>query len=236
MADDADANRPINRRRFFRHGLQELFKPLAKAAEPLEQVFRQIGAMDDEAAAVAAHQAAARPAPPATPLGPVLRPPGALPEQQFRDTCSRCGECVRVCPAECIRIDQSGLRGNGAPFIDVDSAACVMCDGLLCMHNCPTGALVPTPLADVDMGTAVWNPQLCVRTNGSGQSCTACVDACPVGEVAIQFVANAVKVLPDGCTGCGMCQNRCPTVPKSIVVRPASAAVVTAAVPRPRPR
>ena len=49
MADDDD--QPFNRRRFFRHGLRELLKPLTKAAEPLEQVMRQIGAMDDEAAA-----------------------------------------------------------------------------------------------------------------------------------------------------------------------------------------
>ena len=228
---------PINRRAFFRQGLRELFKPLAKAAEPFEQVIQQIGAMDDEAAAALAHQRATPPAaaPTFNPLGPVLRPPGALPEAQFRDACSRCGECVRVCPAECIKIDPAGLRGNGVPFIDVDAAACVMCDGLLCMHNCPTGALVPTPLADVDMGTAHWHSHTCLRTFDA-QPCTVCIDVCPVGEVAIQLIGNHVWVKADGCTGCGLCQNRCPTTPKSITVQPASSPSLALGVPRPRGR
>ena len=222
---------PINRRAFFRQGLREMFKPLARAAGPLEEVIRQIGAMDDEAAAATAYQQANRPSSAPNPLAPVLRPPGALPEQPFRDACSRCGECVRVCPAQCIKIDPVGLRGNGVPFIDVDAAACVLCDGLLCMHSCPTGALVPTPLADIDMGTAQWHPNVCVRIT-AGQPCTTCVDVCPVGEVAIRLIGNAVQVLPDGCTGCGLCQNRCPTTPKSITVTPRR----PAAPPAPRPR
>ncbi len=231
-----DDNQPIGRRRFFRQGLQELFKPLAKAAEPFERAIHQIGAMDDDGVAAAAPQppAPAQPALPADPFGPVLRPPGALPEAGFRDACSRCGDCVRVCPAECIKIDPAGLRGNGVPFIDVDMAACVLCDGLLCMHSCPTGALVPTPLADIDMGTAQWHADTCVRTY-DGQPCTTCVDVCPVGEVAIQLLGNRISVKPDGCTGCGLCQNRCPTLPKSITVTPRPAATPPAARPRGRP-
>ena len=236
-----DDNAPMDRRRFFRQGLRELFKPLARAAGPLEQVIQQIAAMDDEAAAAVAHQearaatAAAVAATP-NPLAPVLRPPGAVPEQQFRDTCSRCGDCVRVCPAQCIKIDPAGLRGNGVPFVDVDAAACVLCDGLLCMHACPTGALVPTPLGDIDMGTAGWHAQTCLRT-AKGEPCTTCVDVCPVGEVAIGLLGNDVQVKSDGCTGCGMCQTHCPTLPKSITVTPRAAVTVARqTVPRPRPR
>ncbi len=232
MSDD---DRPINRRAFFRQGLRQVFKPLARAAEPLEQVIRQIGAMEDQAGGAPPPPRASSPTP-LNPLGPVLRPPGAVPEPQFRDACSRCGECVRVCPVQCIRIDPNGLRGNGVPFIDVDAAACVMCDGLLCMHSCPTGALVPTPLADIDMGTAVWHPGSCLRTV-AGEPCSVCVDVCPVGEVAIGLLGNAVQVKVDGCTGCGLCQNRCPTTPKSITVTPRPPpSHQQAATPRPRPR
>jgi ferredoxin-type protein NapG len=147
----------------------------------------------------------------------VLRPPGALPEEQFTSVCSRCEECVRVCPARCIRIEPGG-RGGGAPFIDVDTMPCVLCDGLLCMNKCPSGALLPTPLAEIRMGTAEWNETTCVRSRR--EECTTCVDQCPIGPAAIELLEGRVQVHPDGCVGCGVCEHYCPTVPKSIRVKP----------------
>src|SRR6186997_173190 len=88
MSDD---QKPIDRRRFFRQGLRELLKPLAQAAEPLNEVVRQLNQLDKfgSAAADPYHS-------PAAPI-PVQehwhRPPGALPEKQFLETCSRCGQC-----------------------------------------------------------------------------------------------------------------------------------------------
>src|SRR5213075_19855 len=109
--------------------------------------------------------------------------PGAVSEQAFRETCSRCGICVSVCPAHAIKIDPSGNKGAGAPYIDVSAMPCVVCDGTPCMHNCPSGALLPTPIADIDMGTAVWNVSSCLRTHD--QQCQICVDQCPLGSAAI---------------------------------------------------
>jgi ferredoxin-type protein NapG len=43
---------------------------------------------------------------------------------------------------------------------------------------------------------------------------------CPIGSVAIELRANMIHVNEDGCTGCGVCQQQCPTSPKSIVVIP----------------
>jgi MauM/NapG family ferredoxin protein len=224
-----DDDRPFNRRNFFREGLRHLLKPMQNMAAPLEDAIKQLSALDFEADAARRDRSAV---PPATPTPPVthlmvaapIRPPGALAEQKFRETCSRCGECVKVCPVQAIKIDPTGLKGAGAPFIDIDSAACVLCDGLLCMNTCPSGALVPTPIGDIDMGTAVWHEQTCLRTHGEG--CTICVDQCPIGEVAIVLDGGNVKVIEDGCTGCGVCQNRCPTGPKSITVSAKAAGVV----------
>jgi ferredoxin-type protein NapG len=216
-----DDNKPVNRRRFFREGLRELLKPLANAIEPLTEAARQIGELEQLNAggnSIANGLKAIR----RVPLNIALRPPGALEECRFRDVCSRCGECVRVCPAQCIKIDSSGVRAQGAPYIDADEMPCVVCDGLQCMHVCPTGALVPTILAEIDMGTAQWHPDTCVRT-ARGEDCTLCVDKCPVGSVAIELVDNQIVVKEQGCIGCGVCQYECPTSPKSIVVVPRSA-------------
>jgi len=222
MADD----RQINRRKFFREGLGELLRPLTQLAGPLEEAIRQISSIDPEfkaaeAAQAAKNQSAAAPTVRAMPTI-WLRPPGALPEQQFRDTCSKCGDCVQVCPAQCIKIDPDGVKGGGVPYIDVDTMPCVMCDGLLCMHNCPTGALVPTPIGEIDMGTAVWHRETCVRSRG--EECTICVDQCPIGAMAIELRDGDIHVIEAGCTGCGVCQHYCPTVPKSITVTPRSSA------------
>ncbi|MGH7179478.1 MAG: 4Fe-4S dicluster domain-containing protein [Tepidisphaeraceae bacterium] len=201
MSDD---DKPVDRRHFFRQGLRQLLRPIAAAIEPLEQAARHFGQIEID--------------PPARPVrGEILRPPGALkPDQTFLDTCSRCGDCVRVCPAQCIKIDTSGARGGGAPYINPDEMPCVVCDGLLCMHECPSGALVPVPLAHINMGVAVWNPETCVRRQG--EDCRICVERCPVGEVAIQLRGDRIHVVEEGCIGCGVCQHDCPTNPKSIVV------------------
>jgi ferredoxin-type protein NapG len=215
-----DDQQPMNRRRFFREGLRELLKPLANAIEPLTEAARQLGEIEQLGNTIGGAVASAR----RVPLNIALRPPGALEETLVRETCSRCGECVRVCPAQCIKIDADGIRAQGAPYIDADEMPCVVCDGLQCMHVCPTGALVPTILADIDMGTAQWHPDTCVRMT-RGESCTLCIDKCPVGSFAIELIDNKIVVKENGCIGCGVCQFECPTNPKSIVVIPRGARV-----------
>jgi ferredoxin-type protein NapG len=205
------SDRKVDRRHFFREGLREFLKPLASAIEPMQEALRQFDMLPaEEQPTTTKREPIER---------PWLRPPGALfPDQSFRDTCSRCGQCVQVCPAQCIKIDSTGMNGYGAPYIEPNVMACVVCDGLKCMHVCPSGALVPIPLGEINMGTAVWNYETCVRSHG--ESCTICIDMCPVGSVAIELRANMVHVHEDGCVGCGVCQQQCPTEPKSIVVIP----------------
>lgn len=220
-----DSDKPVNRRRFFREGLRELLKPLANAIEPLQEAARQLEQME---ALGTPSGTAASSHPRQIPLNIALRPPGALDEAAFRQTCSRGGDCVRVCPAQCIKIDPTGVRGNGAPYIDADDMPCVVCDGLHCMQVCPSGALVPTVVAEIDMGTAVWHSDTCLRTRAAETSaidraCSLCVDKCPIGSFAIELQANQIVVKETGCIGCGVCQFECPTSPKSIIVIPKSA-------------
>ena len=208
--------RRLNRRGFFTKGLQEFLKPLAEQIAPLEETLRQLKVMpsETEARKEAIHAQLRTPLPP----GVWLRPPGAISEETFNDVCSKCAKCVEVCPVDAIRLDPAGVAGGGAPFIDPNLAACVACDGIQCTAVCPTGALMPITLPMINMGTALWDEQTCVRTRG--ESCSLCVDQCPVGEFAIKLDGPKVVVKEDGCIGCGTCQKVCPTIPKSIVVIP----------------
>ena len=208
-----DNDKPVNRRRFFREGFRELLKPLVNAIEPLHEAARQLGQLEELSTPGGAAKSAR-----SIPLNVALRPPGAIEEKLFRETCTRGGECVRVCPAQCIKIDPTGVRGNGVPYIDADEMPCVVCDGLHCMQVCPSGALAPTVVAHIDMGTAVWHADTCLRTKG--EDCTICADKCPVGTFAIEVSGKQIVVKEDGCIGCGVCQFECPTSPKSIVVIP----------------
>lgn len=206
-------NRPLDRRRFFRIGLRELLKPLANAVEPVERALKELESLEQIGTAK-------RASPAARALPVLLRPPGALAEREFREQCSRCGICVAVCPADAIKVDTSGVIGQGAPYIVASEAPCVACDGLHCMQNCPSGALSFTPLVEIDMGTAQWKPHFCTRTT-LGDDCRICVDQCPLGAAALVLdEAGRVKVIEDGCIGCGVCEHYCPTEPKSIVVIP----------------
>lgn len=203
MSDPKDESPPrrLGRRGFFRDGLRELLRPVV---DSLDDRLTQLNDVLPKSAGRT------------VPLT-FLRPPGALAESDFLAKCSRCGNCVRACPAEAIRIVPD--VGSGAPYIDANLAPCVVCTTLECMLVCPTGALVPTPMKFIDMGTARWNSNTCLRPRG--EDCRICVDECPIGEVAIRLdETGAVRVSDDGCVGCGVCQNRCPTGPKSIIVEP----------------
>lgn len=214
--DDGSQDRQMNRRSFFRRGLREFLAPLARSIEEKSEAIRQH--LEPLSKANEA---------PARSLPVLLRPPGARPEHEFLETCSKCGNCVRACPVEAIRLDPDGRIADGAPFINASVSACALCSDLACMFVCPTQALVPTPLAKIDMGTAIWNDASCFRTRANAtpeqQSCKTCVDVCPIGEVAIRVNGRKIEVMEQGCVGCGLCQQRCPTSPKSITIQPAAA-------------
>jgi len=110
---------------------------------------------------------------PAKWLPPRLRPPGALPENQFLASCIKCGQCVQVCPVQAIRLaDIIDGVGHGTPYLDARTQACdFSCDVLQCILACPTGSLSHTisRKEEVRMGRArVVRPQACLAAQGLG--------------------------------------------------------------------
>ncbi len=150
----------------------------------------------------------------------LLRPPGALPEREFLNTCYHCGNCADSCPANAIvnfRGEDEDLRGT--PFIDPERQSCVVCDGLQCMHACPSGALVPTPLEQINMGLAHVTHATCLRSHG--ENCQQCIEVCPTPTKALRVDAQGqIEVIAECCIGCGLCQSICPTENKAINVQP----------------
>ncbi len=152
----------------------------------------------------------------------ILRPPGALPADDFEKTCSKCALCVQACPVKCITIDAEAKIGGGFPYILPALAPCVVCDELACMKACPSGALKLVEKARIRIGLAVVDGGSCLRSHG--EDCRLCVEACPIGGSAIIVSQTSGRVLvkTNGCVGCGSCEHACPTDPAAITIRPIS--------------
>lgn len=155
-----------------------------------------------------------------------LRPPGAIAEKDFLNTCYRCGNCAAVCPVHAIsQIRGEGDELDGTPHIEPHKQPCTICDDLSCMKACPSGALKSVGRLDIRMGLAAVDHGLCLRS--AGQDCTTCLQECPLGELAIKLDDNGRVRLIDpastgrGCVGCGLCEQHCPVTPKKAIrVRP----------------
>ena len=149
-----------------------------------------------------------------------LRPPGAIPEEQFLQTCLRCGNCGDACPVDAIfpmTLEEGGTSAAGTPAVIPGRQACVVCEELACLHACPSGALKLVELAEIRMGLAQLHEDRCLRSNG--EDCRICVEKCPLAETAIRIdQAGKVEVRSPGCVGCGVCEMYCPTAPGAIVV------------------
>ncbi len=158
-------------------------------------------------------------------VGPqrLLRPPGALPEIGFLAACTRCGDCIPVCPVHAIiRAPTDAGLAAGTPYINVQSQPCIACVDMPCAAACPTEALsVPARgWEGYRLGTVEFVPERCVTYRGV--TCRVCADACPVGEAALAMDEDGHPVLKaEGCVGCGSCVRACITSPASYVFRAA---------------
>lgn len=178
----------------------------------------------------------------------ILRPPGAVGEEEFLARCTKCGLCAEACPFAALIIAAPGDgRPVGTPYFAMRESPCRMCRDIPCTVACPTGALDPALVSirddnggvrlDVNrtkIGLAVIDRETCIAYWGI--QCDACYRACPVIDKAItvEYSRNdrtgkhailGPVVHSEHCTGCGMCERACVTKKASVFVLPRSIAM-----------
>lgn len=165
-----------------------------------------------------------------------LRPPGALPGDDFNAACIKCGQCVDACPFDTLALASAGEPAPiGTPYYYAREVPCYMCEDIPCMVACPTGALTEDlkDIKDSRMGLAVIDIENCL--SWIGLRCEVCFRECPLHTKegkpgAISVIVNPRKkskhamfvpiVHSDRCTGCGICEKACPTEKAAIRVVP----------------
>lgn len=179
----------------------------------------------------------------------VLRPPGAIDEEDFLKACVKCGACVEACPYDTLKLAQPGdNKVVGTPYFEPRKIACEMCPDIPCVPACPSGALDVKKVSDyhaetktdvlninkAKMGVAIVDKKSCIAYWGI--QCDLCYRACPLMDEAIYleyernertgkhaFLKPVVNT--DICTGCGLCEQACVTEKAAIMVLPASIAL-----------
>lgn len=143
----------------------------------------------------------------------IVRPPGAVAEQDFKNRCLRCHQCIDACPEKAL---SSGhiTQGWNVTATPVLTSACTLC--MKCTEQCPSGALARIKSQDARMGTAFILEKECV-------GCDKCIKPCPTGAIKKVPGKRLVAVDAAKCTGCMMCVKHCPVTPVAIKITPEGA-------------
>jgi len=137
----------------------------------------------------------------------ILRPPGAVAEDNFLNMCIKCGQCAEACKNRDSNPDRTHTKSTlkmakagdgmpvGTPFFTPRDVPCYMCTDIPCVPVCPTGALDESLVSSevegkteldinkAEMGLAVVDEESCVAFWGI--QCDACYRACPLLDEAI---------------------------------------------------
>jgi polyferredoxin len=128
-----------------------------------------------------------------------VRPPGALPEEEFLSRCIKCGQCMRICPTNVIQAAglEGGLEGLWTPVLNfrIGTSGCQF-NCIACGNLCPTAAIRPISLDErlgkksfanqgpIRIGTAFIDRGRCLPW-AMDRPCIVCQENCPVSPKAI---------------------------------------------------
>jgi len=141
----------------------------------------------------------------------VVRPPGALAEEDFLSRCIKCGQCMRVCPTNIVQPAtlEAGLEGLWTPLLNfrVGTSGCQL-NCIACGNVCPTSAIRPVTLDEklgrgnfaergpLRLGTAFMDRDRCLPW-AMDVPCIVCQENCPISPKAI-FVREEFQMVRDG--------------------------------------
>jgi MauM/NapG family ferredoxin protein len=155
-----------------------------------------------------------------------IRPPGARPETEFLAACTRCGACIGACLTGGLQpaLFEAGIEGIWTPLLVGRLGGCeAECN--LCGKVCNTQAIRYMPLDEkkkTKVGKAVIDRGLCLAWKEE-RVCYICDEVCPFGAIDIKREPGAIgkpAVDPAKCTGCGLCEWKCPVRQPAIYVMP----------------
>ncbi len=167
------------------------------------------------------------------PAPSAIRPPGALPEDDFLARCTRCGECMRVCIANGLQpsLFEAGLAGLWSPVLVPRIGYCEY-NCTLCGQVCPTGAIKRLPVEEkhkVKLGLAEVDRSHCLPWKGDSD-CIVCEEHCPTPKKAIRLQDEKVLTMSGEvktfkrpfvdeslCVGCGICETKCPLTDRAAI-------------------
>ncbi len=141
----------------------------------------------------------------------LIRPPGALAENEFLSRCIRCGQCMRICPTRVIHPTalEAGVEGLWTPGLNfrIGTSGCQP-NCVACSQICPTAALRPLSADErmglgkfaaagpVRLGTAFVDQGRCLPWS-MDRPCVVCEENCPVSPKAI-FTRDVYRTVRDG--------------------------------------
>jgi polyferredoxin len=141
----------------------------------------------------------------------VIRPPGAMEEEQFLRHCIKCGQCIRICPTNVLQPGglEGGLESLWTPVLNnrIGSSACQL-NCVACGGVCPTAAIRPISLDErlgrgefaqagaIRLGTAFVDRNRCLPW-AMDRPCIVCQENCPVSPKAI-FVRECFSTIRAG--------------------------------------
>ncbi len=129
----------------------------------------------------------------------LVRPPGAVAEEEFLKRCIKCGQCMRICPTNVIHPAglEAGFESLWTPALNfrIGTSGCQH-NCIACGNICPTAAIRPISL-DERMGRGTFEDKGPIKIGmafvdrgrclpwAMGRPCIVCQENCPVSPKAI---------------------------------------------------